>query len=723
VQLLSPLDSSRILASARVRPWWVLTALLVVGLPSVASAVEEQPLSPAGYPRIVNGVLTHAYPTTGAMLRGDKDGLTQHLPINPDTARGWCSGTLIGCRTFLVAGHCVEDLFPDETWVYLQHAGLLTVSSVTRHPDFGFPVADVAVLKLGAPVTGIAPMALNLTDPNPFIPAAGTIAGFGSTGGHIDGGLLYAGRVETAACSPILSSDPDSELVCFDFFDPIGPPGDDSNTCYGDSGGPLFLDLGAGPVLAGVTSGGTGSECLNEQAYDANVYTYRDFILAQLGTDSTTTCGGLPPVGDPQVEVLGFDGTLDDSVPSASYTFSVGAGRNSVRVVLNGHHTDEQHRYDFVNMYVKAGPGASATDFDCKADGLSVFAACTFDLPAAATYSVFLQHVAVDVTVAPPGAADAGDYQLTVTIFGGPPPVCGDGNLDFNEQCDDGNTVNGDCCDANCQYEASGSSCPGDVGRGDVCDQAGHCGPPPVCGNGTLDANEQCDDGNTVNGDCCDANCQYEASGSSCPGDGDLCTVGACDGAGHCGFVAAGACDDGDPCTQDSCAAGIGCVNAAVPATGCRVAGKSLLLLKNKADDVRDALTWKWLQGAATSQLDLGVPTSKTDYTLCLYAGTSAASLAIPAGANWQRAGSGYRFMDPTGAPDGVRAALLANGAAGKARVLVAGRGGNLPDALAPPFPMPVTAQLVNDTNGVCFEAVYSSAVTNKRKQFKAKTP
>ena len=55
-----------------------------------------------------------------------------------------------------------------------------------------------------------------------------------------------------------------------------------------------------------------------------------------------------------------------------------------------------------------------------------------------------------------------------------------------------------------------------------------------VCGNGTVDAGESCDDGNTTDGDCCAATCQYEASGSSC-NNGNSCTaLGTCDGAGLC---------------------------------------------------------------------------------------------------------------------------------------------------------------------------------------------
>jgi cysteine-rich repeat protein len=57
-----------------------------------------------------------------------------------------------------------------------------------------------------------------------------------------------------------------------------------------------------------------------------------------------------------------------------------------------------------------------------------------------------------------------------------------------------------------------------------------------ACGDGHVDAGETCDDGNRVDGDCCSAACQSEAEGSACllPEDGDVCTVGRCDGLGAC---------------------------------------------------------------------------------------------------------------------------------------------------------------------------------------------
>ena len=75
---------------------------------------------------------------------------------------------------------------------------------------------------------------------------------------------------------------------------------------------------------------------------------------------------------------------------------------------------------------------------------------------------------------------------------------CGNGITEFQygEQCDDGNTMNGDGCSSICQSEA------GFIRRNQffpsICTK---------CGNGISDAGEQCDDGNFMTGDGCSASC------------------------------------------------------------------------------------------------------------------------------------------------------------------------------------------------------------------------
>lgn len=78
-------------------------------------------------------------------------------------------------------------------------------------------------------------------------------------------------------------------------------------------------------------------------------------------------------------------------------------------------------------------------------------------------------------------------------------PQCGDHVQDAGEQCDDGNTKDGDGCSAACKLEEK----KGDGG-------GGGSGGKPVCGNGTKEKGEQCDDGNTLGGDGCSSACKTE---------------------------------------------------------------------------------------------------------------------------------------------------------------------------------------------------------------------
>ena len=56
---------------------------------------------------------------------------------------------------------------------------------------------------------------------------------------------------------------------------------------------------------------------------------------------------------------------------------------------------------------------------------------------------------------------------------------------------------------------------------------------PAICGNGTVELGEQCDDGNTAGGDCCSTTCQYDAPGSACDA-ANVCVTSTCNATGVC---------------------------------------------------------------------------------------------------------------------------------------------------------------------------------------------
>lgn len=85
--------------------------------------------------------------------------------------------------------------------------------------------------------------------------------------------------------------------------------------------------------------------------------------------------------------------------------------------------------------------------------------------------------------------------------FDPPTPVCGNGFLEADEECDDGNLADGDGCESSCQV-------------GEV-----------LCGNGVLDPGEACDDANGDPDDGCGSSCATEC-GFLCLAVGEPCTPG-----------------------------------------------------------------------------------------------------------------------------------------------------------------------------------------------------
>lgn len=132
--------------------------------------------------------------------------------------------------------------------------------------------------------------------------------------------------------------------------------------------------------------------------------------------------------------------------------------------------------------------------------------------------------------------------------------ICGDGILSPNnggEECDDGNNVSGDGCEADCKVS------------------------PAVCGNGILEPGEACDDGNLVAGDGCDATCHVEFCGDGIvqPGIGEECDdgpAGSADCTPACKKACLQACDP-DP-RFNGCGLTASCI-AVVGGTGAAGAG------------------------------------------------------------------------------------------------------------------------------------------------------
>ncbi|MCA9772359.1 MAG: DUF4215 domain-containing protein, partial [Myxococcales bacterium] len=183
----------------------------------------------------------------------------------------------------------------------------------------------------------------------------------------------------------------------------------------------------------------------------------------------------------------------------------------------------------------------------------------------------------------------SGDGCSATCTLEDPDPRCGNGVVDYGELCDDGNLVSGDGCSATCVFEYCGN---GVVDAGEACDdgsgpfhQGDHgcdaqCQWDNTCGDGVVEPGEECDAGglNVCNFGCCNESCHCPTCGDGvvqqldcpdCPDhspeqcddgntvDGDgcsaVCTVERCGN----GVIEAGEqCDDGNTVAGDGCDAG-----------------------------------------------------------------------------------------------------------------------------------------------------------------------
>ncbi len=191
-----------------------------------------------------------------------------------------------------------------------------------------------------------------------------------------------------------------------------------------------------------------------------------------------------------------------------------------------------------------------------------------------------------------------------------------------------------------------------------------------ACGNGRVECGEACDDGNTRDGDCCDSSCALAVAG---PGT---------------------------------------CHEATNPK------GVSLSI-KTGASGAADRVRYKWSRGVATSVSAFGDPTTSEGLALCvldesspatrLVFGARTPAAGLCAGALcWRALGNppgskGYRYADKARSPDGIGRAQLKPGAAGKARIVLKGRGAEL--GITQPIPAATALRaVVQSDTGDCWE-------------------
>lgn len=247
-----------------------------------------------------------------------------------------CTGTLIAPDVVLTAGHCVDTpvdavKLDAPNWVTL--GTKVDVVEAIAHPNWE-QTYDVALLLLAEeveiPPRPIAAGCIVEDDLHDGAPVA--LVGYGAT--EADGGgftaVLHEGFTEITdhdctqldlGCNALVS--PGGELIA---------GGDGVDTCFGDSGGPLYLLTPRGDYLAGVTSR-TFYDYGDEPCSLGGIYVrpdaVRDWIEEETGRVLPEVVCGYPPdpVVPPIVIEKGRKGVTDifpnDADPEDTHTFEV----------------------------------------------------------------------------------------------------------------------------------------------------------------------------------------------------------------------------------------------------------------------------------------------------------------------------------------------------------------------------------------------------------------
>jgi len=184
----------------------------------------------------------------------------------PDTvavvgAQGSCSGTLIAPDIVLTAGHCADagltQVIANTTDFQAAGGVRSQIASITAYPNWQ-TTHDIAIVKLATPITSVTPRGVGAActfdgfSNNMMV----HLVGFGLTDAMGEGTNTALREASAPVIDPTCSSD---GRGCAAGAAPAGEfiaGGSGTDSCFGDSGGPVYLDTPRGTMVIAAVSRG-----------------------------------------------------------------------------------------------------------------------------------------------------------------------------------------------------------------------------------------------------------------------------------------------------------------------------------------------------------------------------------------------------------------------------------------------------------------------------------
>jgi V8-like Glu-specific endopeptidase len=211
--------------------------------------------------------------------RDDGDPAVVALVDYTDALRVYCTGSLVGRKTVLTAGHCIEPFGVGRSYRVVMgpvssSAKAQIMGRQVAHPSFSIGGIDVGVIELPVAPTGVTPL--------PLSSAMVTSADIGRMVRHVGYGARQAGGeldgFKYQVTYPVRS-------IQGYWFE---SGGDGQQTCTGDSGGPALMVEGGTEYVAGVVS--KGDVGCADAGFDARIDLARDWLTATMSTWDQPNC-------------------------------------------------------------------------------------------------------------------------------------------------------------------------------------------------------------------------------------------------------------------------------------------------------------------------------------------------------------------------------------------------------------------------------------------------